>query len=89
MWERPTSPQEKMEMSLNSQESKQQSSAADKSKNGDPPYLLTPEQIQVGTNVIMSHAQRQTFWKNSEIGKLLGFDRWPDGVTNPSKILPR
>jgi hypothetical protein len=39
---------------------------------------LTPEQIRVGTNVIMSYAERQAFWKNSEIGKLLGFDRWPD-----------
>jgi len=28
----------------------------------------------------MTHAQRQAFWKNSEVGKLLGFDRWPDGV---------
>jgi hypothetical protein len=80
MWERPTSPQEKMDMSLNSQESKQQISAADKSKNAESLRILTPEQIQVGTNVIMTHAQRQTFWKNSEIGKLLGFDRWPDGV---------
>ncbi|WP_435025666.1 Imm1 family immunity protein [Nostoc sp. CALU 1950] len=26
----------------------------------------------------MTYAERQAFWKNSEIGKLLGFDRWPD-----------
>jgi hypothetical protein len=26
----------------------------------------------------MSYAERQAFLKNSEIGKLLGFDRWPD-----------
>ncbi|WP_335210606.1 Imm1 family immunity protein [Nostoc sp.] len=39
---------------------------------------MTPEQIRVGTNTIMTYAERQAFWKNSEIGKLLGFDRWPD-----------
>ncbi|MEH2386441.1 MAG: Imm1 family immunity protein [Nostoc sp.] len=32
----------------------------------------------MGTNTIMTYAERQAFWKNSEIGKLLGFDRWPD-----------
>ena len=40
--------------------------------------MLTPEQVRAGTNVIMSYAERQAFLKNSEIGKLLGFDRWPD-----------
>ncbi|MFE1744873.1 Imm1 family immunity protein [Coleofasciculus sp. H7-2] len=39
---------------------------------------MTPEQVRVGTNQIMSYAERQAFWKNSEVGKLLGFDRWPD-----------
>ncbi|MFN6489216.1 MAG: Imm1 family immunity protein [Nostoc sp. DedQUE03] len=39
---------------------------------------MTPEQVRAGTNVIMSYAERQAFLKNFEIGKLLGFDRWPD-----------
>lgn len=46
--------------------------------DGEILCLLTSEQVRVGTNVLMSHAERQAFWKNSEVGKLLGFDRWPD-----------
>jgi hypothetical protein len=37
----------------------------------------------------MTHAQRQALWKNSEVGKLLGFDRWSDGVVTLSKTIPR
>ena len=65
-------------MCSNSQETTPQPSAEDTKANGESPRLLTPEQIRVGTNVIMTYAERQAFWKNSEIGKLLGFDRWPD-----------
>jgi len=65
-------------MSLNFQEKTQQPSVEDKKSNGESPRILTPEQIKVGTNAIMTHAQRQAFWKNSKIGKLLGFSRWPD-----------
>ncbi|MCC5664898.1 hypothetical protein LC653_13450 [Nostoc sp. CHAB 5784] len=65
-------------MCLNSQETTPQPSSEDTKANGESPRLLTPEQIRVGTNVIMTYAERQAFWKNSEIGKLLGFDRWPD-----------
>lgn len=54
------------------------SSAKDKKDNGESPEFLTPEQVRVGTNAIMTHAERQAFWRNSEVGKLLGFDRWPD-----------
>lgn len=39
---------------------------------------MTPEQIRVGKHQIMTYAERQTFWKNSEVGQLLGFDRWSD-----------
>lgn len=31
-----------------------------------------------GSLLIGFHAERQAFWRNSEVGKLLGFDRWPD-----------
>ncbi|MEH2217548.1 MAG: Imm1 family immunity protein [Nostoc sp.] len=65
-------------MCSNSQETTPQPSPEDTKANGESPRLLTPEQIRVGTNVIMTYAERQAFWKNSEIGKLLGFDRWPD-----------
>jgi hypothetical protein len=78
MWAQQTLPQEKMAMCSNSQETTPQPSLEDTKANGEFPRLLTPEQIRVGTNVIMSYAERQAFWKNSEIGKLLGFDRWPD-----------
>ncbi len=65
-------------MCSNSQETTPQPSPEDTKTNGESPRLLTPEQIRAGTNVIMSYAERQAFLKNSEIGKLLGFDRWPD-----------
>ncbi|MFW9260362.1 Imm1 family immunity protein [Nostoc sp. CALU 546] len=65
-------------MCSNSQETTPQPSSEDTKANGESPRLLTPEQIRVGTNVIMTYAERQAFWKNSEIGKLLGFDCWPD-----------
>lgn len=78
MWAQQTLPQEKMAMCSNSQETTPQPSSEDTKANGESPRLLTPEQIRVGTNVIMTYAERQAFWKNSEIGKLLGFDRWPD-----------
>lgn len=44
--------------------------------SGEPLHPLTPEQVRVGTNKIMTHAERQAFWKNSDIGKQLGFDEW-------------
>lgn len=53
-------------------------SAKHKKHNGESPEFLTPEQVRVGTNAIVTHAERQAFWRNSEVGKLLGFDRWPD-----------
>ncbi|MEH1938520.1 MAG: Imm1 family immunity protein [Nostoc sp.] len=65
-------------MCSNSQETTPQPSPEDTKANGESPRLLTPEQVRAGTNVIMSYAERQAFLKNSEIGKLLGFDRWPD-----------
>jgi hypothetical protein len=65
-------------MCSNSQETTPQPLSENTKANGESPRLLTPEQIRVGTNVIMTYAERQAFWKNSEIGKLLGFDRWPD-----------
>jgi hypothetical protein len=67
-----------MAMCSNSQETTPQPSSEDTKANGESPRLLTPEQVRAGTNVIMSYAERQAFLKNSEIGKLLGFDRWPD-----------
>lgn len=42
----------------------------------EPLHPLTPEQVRVGTNKIMTHAERQAFWKNSDVGKQLGFDKW-------------
>lgn len=63
-------------MCSNSQETTPQPSAKDKNTSGESQHLLTPDQIRAGTNVIMTHAERQAFWKNSEIGRLLGFDRW-------------
>ncbi|MFN6482260.1 MULTISPECIES: Imm1 family immunity protein [unclassified Nostoc] len=65
-------------MCSNSQETTPQPSPEDTKANGESPRLLTPEQVRAGTNVIMSYAERQAFLKNFEIGKLLGFDRWPD-----------
>lgn len=53
-------------------------STKDQKDNGESPEFLTPEQVRVGTNAIVTHAERQAFWRNSEVGKLLGFDRWPD-----------
>lgn len=53
-------------------------SGKDKKDNGKPPGFVTPAQIRVGKNAIMTHAERQAFWRSSEVGKLLGFDRWPD-----------
>jgi hypothetical protein len=37
---------------------------------------LTPDQIRAGTKTAMTHAQRQAFLINSELGKKLGFDTW-------------
>lgn len=43
---------------------------------GESPHPLTPEQVRVGTNQVMTYAERQAFWRNSGVGKLLGFNRW-------------
>lgn len=66
-----------MYMCLNSQGTTPQPSAEHKKHSGESPRLLTPKQIRAGINVIMAHAERQAFWKNSELGRLLGFDCWP------------
>ncbi|MFB2881286.1 hypothetical protein [Floridanema aerugineum] len=51
-------------------------SAKDKKDNGAHPPELTPEQVRVGTNQIMNHAERLAFLKSSGIARLLGFHHW-------------
>ncbi|BAZ10071.1 hypothetical protein NIES4071_18850 [Calothrix sp. NIES-4071] len=43
---------------------------------GEPLHSLTPEQVRVGTKQIMTYAERQAFWRNSDVGKQLGFEQW-------------
>jgi hypothetical protein len=65
-----------MDMPLNSTEKTPSLSAQDKKENGEKQHFLTAEQVRVGTNVIMSHAERQKFWQNSAQAELLGFKDW-------------
>ncbi|WP_281250281.1 hypothetical protein [Planktothrix tepida] len=36
---------------------------------------LTTNQIKAGTTKIMTHSERQQFWRESDLGKKLGFSR--------------
>lgn len=44
----------------------------------EPLHPLTPEQVRVGTNKIMTYTERQAFWKNSDVGKQLGYQQWDE-----------
>ena len=44
----------------------------------EPLHPLTPEQVRVGTNKIMTYTERQAFWKNSDVGKQLGCQQWDE-----------
>ncbi|GEM_PF-1799769 len=76
MWGRQILRQERMDTYLNSQQTTPQPSVEDKKDNGEFPRLLTPEQVRVGTNAIMTHAERLAFLKSSGIARLLGFHHW-------------
>ena len=67
---------EKMAMCLNSQETTPQPSVENMKASGQSSHSLTPEQVRVGTNQVMTYAERQAFWKKSGVGKLLGFNQW-------------
>jgi mRNA-degrading endonuclease RelE of RelBE toxin-antitoxin system len=54
-----------------------QPSASDKKANGEPQRQLTPDEVRAGTTVIMTHAERQAFLRNSPIGELLGLSVTP------------
>ena len=41
-------------------------------RHGESQLPLTPERVRAGTTVLMTHAERQEFWKNSEFSQLLG-----------------
>jgi len=64
-------------MSSSSQGQEQQPSVSDMKGSADSQLPLTPEQVRAGTTVMMTHAERQAFWKTSRIGQLLGFSHWP------------
>ena len=63
-------------MPTGSQEQKPQPSAEDKKTNGESQHPLTPDEIRAGTKVVMTHAERQAFLKNSRLGQLLGVEHW-------------
>lgn len=64
-------------MSSHSQEQMPQPSANDKKANGESQYQLTPNEVRAGSTVIMTHAERQAFLRNSPIGELLGLSVTP------------
>jgi hypothetical protein len=37
---------------------------------------LTPEQIKAGAKTVMTHQERQDFYKNSSLGKLWEINKW-------------
>ena len=63
-------------MLLNSTENMPQLSVPDKKESGEEEPLLNPEQIRVGSKVIMTHAERQKFWKNCAQAELFGCKDW-------------
>lgn len=63
-------------MPTGSQEQKPRPSAKDKKTNGESQRPLTPDEVRAGTKVVMTHAERQVFLKNSRLGQLLGVERW-------------
>lgn len=46
-------------------------SVEDTKDNGEFQPPLTPDEIKAGTKVVMTHAQRQAFLKNSRLGQVL------------------
>lgn len=63
----------KMDMRSNFLRKKQKPSVTDKKKNGESQLASTSNQVRAGTTKVMTHSQRQDFWKNSNLGKSLGF----------------
>lgn len=63
-------------MSSSSQEQKPQPSVEDKKASGESRRPLTPDEVRAGTKVVMTHAERQAFLKNSRLGQLLGVEHW-------------
>lgn len=63
-------------MPFGSQEQKPQPSGEDKKTNGESQRPLTPDEVLAGTKVVMTHAERQAFLKNSRLGQLLGVEHW-------------
>jgi hypothetical protein len=55
---------------------KQLISVAELSDNRENQACLNPEQIKAGSTVIMTHQERQDFYKNSSLGKLFGVNKW-------------
>ena len=65
-------------MRLNFLGKKQKPSVTDKKMNGEPQLALASNQVRAGTTKVMTHSQRQAFWKNSSLGKTLGFSHWDE-----------
>jgi len=59
-------------MPLDSHEPTPQPSVENRKDDGESQRPLTPDEIRAGTTVIMTHAQRQAFLKNSRLGQVLG-----------------
>lgn len=65
-------PLEKTAMPLDSHGQTPQASVEDTKASGESQRPLVPNEVRAGTTVIMTHAQRQAFLKNSRLGQILG-----------------
>lgn len=72
-------------MSSSFQEQKPEPSVTDKKLTGESRPPLTPEQVRAGSTIIMSHVERQTFWKKF----LAGFEDtsdWPSSTSEQENL---
>ena len=72
-------------MSSSFQEQKPEPSVTDKKLTGESRPPLTPEQVRAGSTVIMTHAERQTFWKNF-LASFEDTSDWPSSTSEQENL---
>jgi uncharacterized protein YjbI with pentapeptide repeats len=72
-------------MFSDSQEKRPEPSVSDKKASGQSQVSLTPEQVRAGSTVIMTHAERQAFWKNF-LASFEDTSDWPNSTSEQENL---
>jgi uncharacterized protein YjbI with pentapeptide repeats len=72
-------------MFSDSQEKRPEPSVSGKKASGQSQVSLTPEQVRAGSTVIMTHAERQAFWKNF-LASFEDTSDWPNSTSEQENL---